>query len=288
MNKCICLLLFAILSCGSASAQETDTAIAIVRYSYSYVMDTTQPDNPYKDDMALLIGKKLSSYTSYNAMLRMKKAMDNASKGIGENWVSEGGPAMGGRGDRVGATIAGASLTAKLFVTGSYYKDQPTSTMAYMAFAVNELFSVEEKIPAINWKIANETKEIHGLPCQKATGDFSGRNYEAWFCSQLPYNNGPWKLGGLPGLILEAYDTKKEVVFIFESFENSDKKILISIPAFAIKTTPGKYKQYEQAVQKNGAGVLPPGIIKSDTFHNGDGKTVKDRQRNNPIEKEQE
>ncbi|MES2372748.1 MAG: GLPGLI family protein [Bacteroidota bacterium] len=286
MNKCICLLVFAILTRGSVSAQEVDTAIAIVRYSYSYVMDTTQPDNPYKDDMALLIGKKLSNYTSYNAMLRMKKAMDNASKGIGEKWATEGGPAMGGRGDRAG-TMAGASLTAKLFVTGSYYKYQPTSTMAYMAFAVNELFSVEEKIPAIDWKIGNETKEIHGLPCQKATGDYRGRNYEAWFCSQLAYNNGPWKLGGLPGLILEAYDTKKEVVFTFESFESNNEKIPIAIPTFAIKTTPGKYKQYEQALQNNSAGVLPPGIIRSDTFHNGDGKTVKNRARNNPVEKEQ-
>lgn len=284
MKKCICLLLFAVLTLCSANAQEADTAIAIVRYSYSYVMDTTQPDNPYKEDMGLLIGKKLSNYTSYNAILRMKKAMDNASEGIGENRVSEGGPALGGRTDRAG----GESPIAKLLASGGYYKDQSTSTMAYMAFAVNELFSVEEKIPAIHWNIGNETKEIHGVPCQKATGDYGGRNYEAWFCSQLPYNNGPWKLGGLPGLILEAYDTKKEVVFTFESFENSNEKIIIAIPTFAIKTTPGKYKQYEQAMQKNSAGILPPGIMRMDTFRNGDGKIVKERQRNNPVEKEQE
>ncbi len=290
MNKCICLLLFAILSSGYASAQKADTAIAVVRYSYSYVMDTTQPDNPYKIDMALLIGKKMSRYTSYSTMLLTKKLMNDAAKRASANQVvSEGGPITGGRSDRAGGSETGVSIMTKLSASGCYYKDQSTATIAYMAFAGDELFSVEEKIPVIDWKILSETKEIHGLPCQKAIADYKGRKYEAWFCSQLPYNNGPWKLGGLPGLILEAYDTKKEVVFTFESFENSsDKKIEISIPPFALKTTPRKYKQYEQAMQKNSAGLLPPGIMKTDTFQNGDGKMVKDRHRNNPVEKEQE
>jgi hypothetical protein len=238
--------------------------------------------------MALLIGRRMSNYTTYSAVLQLKKVMDNAAKVIGETGVSEGVPSTGARVDRAVGPVGGASLTAKLFAAGCYYKDQTTSILSYMAFGGTELFSVEEKIPAIDWKILNETTEIHGLSCQKATGVYRGRNYEAWFCSQLPYNNGPWKLGGLPGLILEAYDTKKEVVFTFESFENSSEKLVIEIPAFVLKTTPGKYKQYEQAQQKNGAGILPPGIMRLDTFRNGDGTTVKDRHKNNPVEKDQE
>jgi len=49
--------------------------------------------------------------------------------------------------------------------------------------------------------------------CQKAEGDFRGRHYIAWFSNKILIPDGPWKLCGLPGLILEAYDEKKTVYF---------------------------------------------------------------------------
>lgn len=58
----------------------------------------------------------------------------------------------------------------------------------------------------LTWKILNETKEISGYQCQKATVNFRGRNYIAWFTNKVPTPFGPWKLYGLSGLILEAYD----------------------------------------------------------------------------------
>ena len=110
-------------------------------------------------------------------------------------------------------------------------------------------------MPAINWTITQDTKEIMGMACQKATGEFKGRVYDAWFCSQLPYSNGPWKLGGLPGLIIEAYDTKKEVVFNFVSFENvTGAQMPIQIPRNATKATVKEFEQYQAAVEKRQAG----------------------------------
>lgn len=89
---------------------------------------------------------------------------------------------------------------------------------------------VKDKIPKISWKIENETKEIGKFKCTKATCSFRGRDYTAWFATSIPLPYGPWKLQGLPGLILEAYDADKEIFFYFKSIEYPSTK------PFRIKT----------------------------------------------------
>ncbi|WP_038032588.1 GLPGLI family protein, partial [Thermonema rossianum] len=52
-----------------------------------------------------------------------------------------------------------------------------------------------EEVIQINWQpYPNETKEILGFKCYKAEGDFRGRHYIVWYCPDLPYPYGPWKL----------------------------------------------------------------------------------------------
>ena len=50
----------------------------------------------------------------------------------------------------------------------------------------------------------SEQKKIGLFNCQKATATYRGREYTAWFTAQIPVSHGPWKLRGLPGLILEV------------------------------------------------------------------------------------
>ncbi|WCM42524.1 GLPGLI family protein [Flavobacterium sp. CBA20B-1] len=69
------------------------------------------------------------------------------------------------------------------------------------------------------WNITNETKKIQNYTCYKATTSFRGNTFEAWFTPDIPINAGPWKWYGLPGLILEATDTDKSVVFKIEKME---------------------------------------------------------------------
>jgi GLPGLI family protein len=65
----------------------------------------------------------------------------------------------------------------------------------------------------LDWKIVNETKFSNNMTLQKATVDFHGRSYTAWFNSSIPISDGPYKFKGLPGLIIEIYDEKKHVRF---------------------------------------------------------------------------
>ena len=93
------------------------------------------------------------------------------------------------------------------------YKNFKTNEMVSQGFVLDKLFRVCEPIPSINWTLTSNKKEIEGITCLKALGHFRGREYVAWYAPKIPVNNGPWKFGGLPGLIFEITDTSNEVKF---------------------------------------------------------------------------
>lgn len=82
-----------------------------------------------------------------------------------------------------------------------------------------EMKYVAEKRPRIDWKLEKETKKIGNFTAHKAVGKFRGRKYTAWYTTEIPLPYGPWKLQGLPGLILEAHDELKEMYLYFKSLE---------------------------------------------------------------------
>ena len=67
-------------------------------------------------------------------------------------------------------------------------------------------FKYSEPIPALQWKIEGKDSVIAGYHCQAATTSLRGRQWRAWFTLDIPVSDGPWKLCGLPGLILRATD----------------------------------------------------------------------------------
>lgn len=76
-----------------------------------------------------------------------------------------------------------------------------------------------------HWKISDETKNIGNFKAQKATANFGGRHWEAWFSTELPFSEGPYKFRGLPGLILELKDNNENYLFSFVGNKNLAKKI---------------------------------------------------------------
>ena len=48
------------------------------------------------------------------------------------------------------------------------------------------------------------TLTVSGYLCQQATTTFRGVAWTAWYTEEIPSSAGPWRLRGLPGLIVEA------------------------------------------------------------------------------------
>lgn len=78
---------------------------------------------------------------------------------------------------------------------------------------LNDLFSIQTE-DKIHWKLSNETKSVTNYKLQKATTTFGGRNWTAWFNTEINLNEGPYKFRGLPGLIFEIADEKNNFSFI--------------------------------------------------------------------------
>ena len=83
-------------------------------------------------------------------------------------------------------------------------------------------FDVLDSKP-MNWKIEFEKKKIDKFEVQKATLDFGGRTWTAWFSQDFPFQDGPYKFQGLPGLILEMEDSTGTHIFKFAGSKKFDE-----------------------------------------------------------------
>ena len=86
-----------------------------------------------------------------------------------------------------------------------YTKGKMWSATPYQIFGYTTY--LQEPINLFKWKFAQETKSILGYKCTKATCNFRGRDYVAYFTREFPFKAAPWKFHGLPGVILEVYST---------------------------------------------------------------------------------
>jgi len=86
----------------------------------------------------------------------------------------------------------------------------------------------DEGIIDFHWKMEDGTKTVCGHTCQKATCTFRGRNWTAWYAVDIPQSQGPWKFGGLPGLIMLVEDSQREHVFTVVSIRKGTKDYMIS------------------------------------------------------------
>jgi GLPGLI family protein len=265
----------------TSSAQKPDTAWVLVHYKFTHVTDTNDRAHPYTENMVLLVGKTAANYKSYDGMV--------ADEHFRKAYI-EAGPD-----GRVSVDRSGAGMHAQYY---QYPNDRKLLTKEYVFFTE---YLIAGPMPAIDWKISSDTATFGGLHCQKATGHFKGRDYIVWFCPDLPMHTGPWKLNGLPGVIVDAHDTKNEVIFQFDGIEKAvfaevkpvagtnvdekdvppilkgldDNQNLIAPPARAIKATEKEFDKLSAGTRKNPNALSPALAGPNGTNVQGDHVLVK-------------
>ncbi len=118
-----------------------------------------------------------------------------------------------------------------------------------------------EPIDAMNWEICDSTKIILGYECTMAKADYHGREWTAWFTPEIPIQAGPWKLTGLPGLILEASESSGQHWFSATGIEKSDKEILPIYKGHDYEKMTRKEMLKSQRYGKDHSGSLASALL---------------------------
>lgn len=158
-------------------------------YEYRFRPDSTKTDSLKTEWMYLDISKNGSKYYS-------KKTFESDSI-VAESIKKQ--MASGSRNISISRQRDGGEINYEVEKLYPGYQTYLTASIG------NDKYKVaEDRKPA--WKIEPEKKKIGEFSVQKATTDFAGRSWEAWFTTDVPIQDGPYKFSGLPGLIVSVAD----------------------------------------------------------------------------------
>ncbi|MDR0420167.1 MAG: GLPGLI family protein [Prevotellaceae bacterium] len=191
-----------------------------LRIWYAFNATDIRKQETYDDLQRLEIGNQTSKYYSYFLF------NDDSLSTV---WIKNH-PNAKGIPNKFG-TI-GKKDTWDEYIFSEYFKNYAEHSLTQytrMPFGMRNFYQYSEKMPEQIWKIAEDTLTIAEYLCQKATCRFRGRNYTAWFAIDIPIQNGPWKFGSLPGLILKVSDNDMLYKFECVKVELFNKKYPIKI-----------------------------------------------------------
>ena len=157
-------------------------------YNYSWCNDTTDQleDNYTTDQMLLQIGPNgLSKFSSYKNL-----TVDSLLMNITQEQVAQA--AMDGK------------LSNGEFMT--IFKNYPENKLTHTEKICMDWFRYEEDMPELEWELTDSVAKVLGYECYSAICNFRGREWTAFYTEDIPMMEGPWKLHGLPGLIMKASD----------------------------------------------------------------------------------
>lgn len=107
----------------------------------------------------------------------------------------------------------------KINIRDRVVKKSNSNTIEYLTKIAESDYLVQENID-LKWKLYPEYISVLDYKAQKATAEFGGRKWIAWFTKDIPFQDGPYKFEGLPGLIVKIEDESKSHQFQLKGIKN--------------------------------------------------------------------
>ena len=178
MKRLLYIILYIALA-ATASAQEAiDTAQFVAVYDYEC---RTQDDEgtPVTDRMqlAVQVGRTVTKSMPLSAYQRT---------------------------DEITSADAAMEFQEAMLHMPTVWTGYPERQTTVREFIFPHDYEGYEPTPDIAWTLTDNTLTIGGYYCQTATCKFRGVAWTVCYTEEIPSSAGPWRLRGLPGLIVKA------------------------------------------------------------------------------------
>lgn len=249
------LAVLSVVCCSALAKSPNPKAEIKVGYNYHHVSLRNDGEAIINDhNYTLLTGRGYSKYYNYGNEYIDSLESTPSGRALHNKLISIGVQQYLKKGD----DSAIPHYKGRIYV----FKSLPErTTTVYDAYGLMEKGYYTEPFSEIEWEIGDSVKNILGYECIMAETDYHGRHWTAWFTPDIPIQDGPWKLCGLPGLILEASETSGQHSFTATGIEKSNQEIY---PIYQPKTYD-KMKRIDMlkayAAYKNGSGAYERAMI---------------------------
>ena len=178
MKRLLYIILYIALA-ATASAQEAiDTAQFVAVYDYECRTQDAE-GTPVTDRMQLVVqvGRTVTKSMPLSAYQRT---------------------------DEITSADAAMEFQEAMLHMPTVWTGYPEGQTTVREFIFPHEFEGSEPTPDIVWTLTNDTLTVSGYYCQTATCKFRGVAWTVCYTEEIPSSAGPWRLRGLPGLIVKA------------------------------------------------------------------------------------
>ena len=227
--------IFLLISSLVPAQELTDKFKYKATYDLTWQIDSTNSESIQNETMVLFIGDEISRFSSEGQYIA--DSIKEAYK------------------DRERTQQSFNEMRSKMPMSAlNFYvfKRQNSAQVSFTEKIVRDNYRYIQDIDDLNWEILPETKEVAGFVAQKAKASFSGRDYTAWFTTEIPISEGPYKFRGLPGLILEISDNDDYYTFKLNGFKELNDEISIEFdPEDYLEVSRERFLQIKQEYAEN-------------------------------------
>lgn len=199
------------------------TVILLMMFSYTYAQNNTSFSATFRNTYQYCEESENKSYVdcvldisdgqSHFYNISFERGQD-----LTDSLLRKGLSAMEVRSEKVREGLTGLGETTNVF------KNYPSKNRITVTENIGHIFLYEEEMPQYDWQLADNDTLLLGYKCFEAKTEYRGRVWRVFYTPELAVSDGPWKLCGLPGLIMYAEDEQGQFRYECIALENNIKR----------------------------------------------------------------
>lgn len=141
------------------------------------------------------------------------------------------------------------------------WKNALQNTMEVYSVIVPNYYKYQEPCTLGEWNFVDSTATVCGYTCSMATINYGGRSWKAYYTNDIPAAFGPWKFGGLPGLILQIEDVSGAISFKAIQIRKYNQPFSAPTLPNVVTTERNKFVKAKNKYEENPLQNIPPESI---------------------------